>query len=95
VDRPRPIGQRLAEAKAKMIASWRVPRAFYLNREDHGEFMDSSPVEVKALFRGKVRREPGFDGVAVRQVTGERTREQRGTSILYCSHGTGVSVPAR
>lgn len=86
----RPITERMAEAKARMIAARRVPCAFYLGTADHAEYMATEPETISALFRGKSRREPGYDGVAVRPGTG---RDQRGNSRLYCSSGTSLGVP--
>lgn len=88
----RPILTRMAEAKAKMIGLRRIPRAFYLNADDHQAFLATKPDEISALFRSKPRRELGFDNVPVRAVTGV-TRDHAGTSKLYCSHGTTVQVP--
>jgi hypothetical protein len=91
----RPVVERMAEAKAKMIAGngsgWkRTPKAFYLNESDHAEFMATDPPKIAATFRLSPSLEHGFDGLPVRAATGRTFAE--GASRLYSEAGTGIQV---
>lgn len=92
----RPITERMAEAKAKMLAreerGWRrTPKAFYLKRSDHAEFMAGNPPLIDATFRCSPSREHGFDGLPVRKASG--LTYERGPSRLYSEAGTSMGVP--
>lgn len=92
----RPISERMAEAKARMLSAhgsgWkREPKAFYLNKPDLAEFLATDPPMIDAIFRGKPRREHGFDGVPVRPAGGLTYAE--GVSRLYSSASNGVQLP--
>lgn len=89
---PRPILERMAACKVKLIGLQRVPGAFYLGTDDHALFMATKPPTELVNFRGFPRPEPVFEKIPVRPAGG-RCAGNRGISKLYCTHGKSVAVP--
>jgi hypothetical protein len=91
----RPITERMADAKAKMIARKRVPRVFFLVAEDFAAFERTKPGTLEAMFAVPLGSKPqpltclGFDGLPVRP---SQQRTGRRSSKLYCCAGTAVGI---
>lgn len=95
----RPILERMADAKARMLIANRIPKAFYLRPGDHAEFMSVAEQSTSVVI-GRFawannptvwRDEPTFDGIPVRaSVPGANSP---GHSRLYNTVGTARPVP--
>jgi hypothetical protein len=86
------IRERMAEAQAKMIASKRFPKAYYLTTADMAEFMATDPPTITVPWGNnpvKLRDDPAFDGVPVR----ETTANGEGQSRLYNTRGSSRALP--
>lgn len=91
----RPILERMADAKARMLIASRIPKAFYLRPDDHAEFMATNPTETVCGTWGNnppiEREDPAFEGVPVREsIPGIGSS---GHSRLYNTVGSARPVP--
>jgi hypothetical protein len=87
----RPILDRMAAAKAHLIAQWqgrRTAKAFYLGPEDWDEFMATEPQPIATIWNRVPATEVGFGGVPVRL-----SKAKGGASRLYDHTSTGRLLP--
>lgn len=96
----RPITERMAEAKRKLIEERRrSPRVFFLGPKDFDEFAATKPGTVEALFACPLGSKPqpmtclAFEGIAVRGTTRGPNKRGRVVSNLYCTRGVSILVP--
>lgn len=93
----RPITERMAEAKAELIARGRVPRCFYLSADDYAAFAATDPPSVEAMFAVPLGSKPslmtclGFEGIAVRP-SKRKVSPGNMVSNLICRVGTTIRV---
>lgn len=95
----RPVTERMADAKAAIIARRRVPRVFYLNPADFDEFAATKPPTVEAMFSLPLGHPPSpmtclaFEGLAVRQTTAQPDKSGRIRSRLISCCGISAQLP--